>query len=123
MARALGIGGVFFKSPDPGRLCDWYQRWLGLRIGAYPGTEFHARDLPVGAYTVWSAFPADTEYFGPADQSFMVNLIVDDLDAALAQVAEGGAQVVKEPEESELGRFGWFVDPDGHRVELWQMAP
>ncbi len=22
-------------------------------------------------------------------------------------------------EESEFGRFGWFVDPEGNKVELW----
>jgi predicted enzyme related to lactoylglutathione lyase len=23
-------------------------------------------------------------------------------------------------ESSELGRFGWVVDPEGNRVELWE---
>ena len=47
-------------------------------------------------------------------------LFVDDVDGALAQVVEGGAEVVGEIEESEFGRFGWFVDPEGNKVELWQ---
>jgi predicted enzyme related to lactoylglutathione lyase len=37
----------------------------------------------------------------------------------LAQVREGGAQVVGS-ESYDYGRFGWFVDPDGNKVELWQ---
>jgi predicted enzyme related to lactoylglutathione lyase len=46
--------------------------------------------------------------------------VVDDLDAALANVAAGGAAVLEEREEHDFGRFGWFIDPDGHRVELWE---
>jgi hypothetical protein len=26
-------------------------------------------------------------------------------------------------EKTVEGRFGWFVDPDGRRVELWEPAP
>jgi predicted enzyme related to lactoylglutathione lyase len=32
----------------------------------------------------------------------------------------GGATVLEEREEHDFGRFGWFIDPDGHRVELWE---
>ena len=42
------------------------------------------------------------------------------LKAKLAQVAEGGATLVGTPEDSEYGRFGWFVDPEGNKIELWQ---
>lgn len=31
-----------------------------------------------------------------------------------------GATVLEEREEHDFGRFGWFIDPDGHRVELWE---
>lgn len=27
---------------------------------------------------------------------------------------------VGEVQEEVYGRFGWFVDPDGNKVELWQ---
>jgi predicted enzyme related to lactoylglutathione lyase len=50
----------------------------------------------------------------------MFNLVVDNLDEALRQVAAGGAQVVGEIEKSEFGNFGWLIDPDGNKVELWQ---
>ena len=50
----------------------------------------------------------------------MINLVVDDLDAALAMVKSGGGNVIEEKEEHDFGRFGWFVDPDGNRVELWE---
>jgi len=50
----------------------------------------------------------------------MFNLVVDDLDGALVQVAEGGAEVVGDIQEEDYGRFGWFVDPEGNKVELWE---
>ena len=50
----------------------------------------------------------------------MINLVVDDLDAALAQVRAGGARLEGHVESHDNGRFGWFVDPDGNKVELWE---
>lgn len=121
MAKALGIGGVFFKATDPAALAGWYGRWLGIDIDkSFGGTVFHVANLATDAYAVWSPFDAGTRYFEPSDRPFMINLVVDDVDGALAQVAEGGAKLAGEPESSELGRFGWFVDPDGNKVELWQ---
>lgn len=121
MARAVGIGGVFFKAQDPEGLARWYERWLGMPVhSAFCGTVFASAEMPAGGYAVWSPFEAGTEYFAPSDLPFMINLVVDDLDGALAQVVEGGAAQVGEPSDDELGRFGWFLDPAGNKVELWQ---
>ncbi len=123
MAKVLGVGGIFFKSPDPQRLYQWYSRWLGLPVQTEAGMTFVAflpHSMPRNGYTVWSAFEAKTTYFSPSDNEFMFNLVVDDLEEALRQVRAGGAQVVGEVEKSEYGQFGWFMDPDGNKVELWQ---
>jgi len=121
--RALGVGGVFFRSPDPARLANWYRDTLGLAIeawGSTHGTSFSPDAMPANSFTVWSTFAANTEYFGQSGQSFMINLVVDDLDAALKNVEAAGGQVIPEKEEHDFGRFGWIVDPDGNRVELWE---
>lgn len=120
MAKALGVGGVFFRSRDPKALGDWYQQHLGVPVEHPYGATFLAAAMPPGGLTVWAPFKQDTEYFGPSGQAFMVNLVVDDLDGALAQVRAGGAEVDEKTEDHEYGRFGWFSDPDGNRVELWQ---
>src|SRR5262245_44787915 len=123
MAKALGVGGIFFKSPDPQRLYEWYMRWLGLPVQVEGGVTFAAfdpRSMPEKGYTVWSAFESTTNYFGPSGQPFMFNLVVDNLKEALQQVQAGGAQLVGEPEKNAYGQFGWFMDPDGNKVELWQ---
>jgi predicted enzyme related to lactoylglutathione lyase len=123
MAKALGIGGVFFKSPDPARLQDWYARHLGISSQSDQGMSFAIFPpgmIPENAYTVWSMFDSGTTYFAPSSKEFMFNLIVDNLEEALSQVAAGGAQVVGDAEKNEYGNFGWFIDPDGNKVELWQ---
>jgi predicted enzyme related to lactoylglutathione lyase len=50
----------------------------------------------------------------------MFNLVVDDLDEMLARIADSGAKVLKEREQGGFGRFGWFVDPEQNKVELWE---
>ena len=122
MAKALGVGGVFFRSPDPKALGQWYEKWLGVPLEPeWGGASFAPSALPPGACTVWSPFPADTKYFDPPGRAFMFNLVVDDLDGALRQVREGGCQPEGEIQEMEYGRFGWFIDPDGNKVELWEL--
>jgi predicted enzyme related to lactoylglutathione lyase len=119
MARALGVGGVFFKSPNPKALGAWYQQWLGV---AFDGNcaVFQPSTMPPAGCTVWSPFEAGTTYFDPATKDLMVNLVVDDLDGALSQVKDGGATIVGDVQNYDYGRFGWFLDPDGNKVELWE---
>ena len=71
---------------------------------------------------VWSAFPDDTDYW-PAAKQGMVNYTVDDLDAMLAQLRDAGVEVDDLIHEIDgIGRFGWAVDPEGNRFELWEPA-
>jgi len=120
MAKVLGIGGVFFKAKDPEQLGAWYQKWLGVPIEAPTYAGFKPDTMPAGGLTVWSPCKADTDYFDPSPQSFMFNLVVDDLEGALAQVTKGGATLVGEVQKFDYGSFGWFLDPEGNKVELWQ---
>ena len=52
--------------------------------------------------------------------NFMINYRVDDLKALIQVLEEEGCQVDDRMEESEQGIFGWVVDPEGNRIELWQ---
>jgi len=76
--------------------------------------------MPKNGYTVWSAFESTTTYFSPSNNKFMINFVVDNLAEALNQVEAGGAQVGGEVEKTDYGQFGWFMDPDGNKVELWE---
>lgn len=123
MERVQGLGGIFFKSPDPKALARWYADNLGVELEPWGGAVFRwsAQADAETAATVWNPFPADTKYFEPSERGFMFNFRVQDLEAMLAQIAAGGGTVLEARESSdELGKFGWFVDPDGNKVELWQ---
>jgi predicted enzyme related to lactoylglutathione lyase len=120
MAKVLGVGGVFFKSEDPEKLGAWYRKWLGVPVEPPYGASFRPDATPPGGFTVWAPFRKETEYFNPSHRQFMFNLMVDDLDGALAQVREGGAETVGGIMEEDYGRFGWFMDPEGNKVELWE---
>jgi len=123
MERVRGIGGIFFKSKDPKSLSRWYAENLGVPPESWGGAVFKWRDhegAGQDAYTVWSPFAADTTYFAPSDASFMINFRVDDLDRMLDQLRRNGVTVDDRREESEQGRFGWAMDPEGNRIELWE---
>jgi uncharacterized glyoxalase superfamily protein PhnB len=124
VAKVLGIGGIFFKSPNPQKLCEWYSQCLSLNVelAGMSFVLFHPHSMPRNSYTVWSAFESNTTYFSPSDNEFMFNFVVDNLEEALHQVKAGGAQVIGEVEKNNYGQFGWFMDPDGNKVELWQPA-
>ena len=117
MERVEGVGGVFIRSPDPDRLRAWYAEHLGVEIAEWGGCVFSATG---GETLTWAVFPCDTDYFPGAA---MVNFRVRDLDALLAQLRAAGVDVDPQVMEHENGRFGWAVDCDGNRVELWQPAP
>lgn len=119
MGKVLGLGGVFFKAADPKALIQWYNDNLGMEMDEY-GAQLPVSRLPAGSYCVLSPFSDTTEYFKPSQREFMINLIVDDVAACLTQVGSAGAQVMPEQEKSEFGTFGWFIDPAGNKIELWQ---
>jgi catechol 2,3-dioxygenase-like lactoylglutathione lyase family enzyme len=123
MARVTGIGGVFFKSRDPKALGAWYKTHLGIDVQPWGGAAFDWKgpDNPEGSgTTAWSLFPSDTSHFAPSTSSFMLNYRVDDLDGMLTTLRAAGVPVDEKVQDSEYGKFGWIMDPEGNRVELWQ---
>jgi len=69
---------------------------------------------------IWSAFPAETEYFGDRYNHVMINFVVRNVQKMVDQLREMGCDVDEKVESNEYGTFGWVTDPEGHRVELWQ---
>lgn len=122
MRRVTGIGGVFFKAKDPKTLADWYHVHLGLKVEPWGGAAFRwADDNADGAgATMWNPFDENTSYFAPGTASFMINYRVEDLHALLAELRKEGCNVLDKVDESEYGKFGWVIDPEGNKVELWQ---
>jgi predicted enzyme related to lactoylglutathione lyase len=120
MTRATGLGGLFLRATDPDKLHAWYEEHLGIKRtedGAFAFFSEGPREM-----TVFAFFPKDTKYFGSRDQQAMFNLRVDDLDAVLEKLRTAGAIIDPKREDHDYGRFAWFSDPEGNRVELWQPA-
>jgi predicted enzyme related to lactoylglutathione lyase len=116
--RVTGIGGVFFKAKDPGKLMSWYTTHLGIKPESEGSstTMFQWRekeDSKQVGYTVRSIFPHDTKYFDPGVSPFMINFRVKDLDRLMDQLRREGVKVDDKREEYEYGRFGWIIDPRG----------
>ncbi len=125
MEKVRGIGGIFFKARDPKALAAWYADNLGLPMEDHGAAIFRvsAEDAADGAVTVFSPFPADTDYFAPSPSAFMINFRVDNLDKILNQLRAGGAQVDPIVQVEANGRFAWVMDPELNRIELWEPAP
>ncbi len=129
MQRVTGIGGIFIKARgDAAALREWYRRNLGIEVADWGGAAFpwqrEGRVEPDGVgTTIWTVFDADTTYLAPSPSPFMVNYRVDDLDAMRAQLLANGCEVDDKVERSEYGAFGWVMDLEGNRIELWQPPP
>ena len=106
---------MFFRSADPELLGPWYDEHFGI----HPPSDTRLWEQQAGP-TVFTAFPADTDYFGRMDQSFMLNFRVDDLDGLLQELSTGGVKIDETREDSEYGRFAWVYDPEGNKIELWE---
>ena len=118
MAKITGLGGIFYKSPDPDRTRAWYQENLG--IGGEWGVSFRWRDEPQeDPFSLVSPFKESTDYFDPSGSTFMINLRVDDLDALAAELEAKGIEILGRQNE-DYGKFAWILDCDGIKLELWE---
>lgn len=118
METVLGIGGLFFRSRDPDALSAWYATHLG--IPPVPRSYEQPAWQQQAGPTAFAPFPADTDYFGAASESFMTNLRVRDLDAMVRQLRAAGIEVTVDEQAHLNGRFARLQDPEGHPIELWQ---
>jgi predicted enzyme related to lactoylglutathione lyase len=118
-----GIGGIFIKSENPEMLCAWYDKHLGTSFGneTYSIFRWRNRTHPgkIGS-TTFSFFPSNTKYFDPSSSACMVNFRVPDLSAFLNKMKAEGVRVMDHTEEFEYGKFGWILDPEGNKIELWE---
>lgn len=123
MKRVTGIGGIFFKAKDPASMSAWYKDHLGIDVQSWGGASFDWSDSdgkPTGGTTAWLVAPDDTEQFAPSNSRFMVNYRVDDLLSLVDALKAEGCDVLDKIDDSEYGKFGWVIDPEGNKVELWQ---
>ena len=122
MKKVTGIGGIFFKSAQPDQMNEWYAKHLGIPVGKH-GTMFESREVDNPdkvAYTIWSPFAQDTNYFEPSKKDFMINYRVDNLEALVEELKNAGVTIVDEIKTYDYGKFVHILDPEGNNIELWE---
>ncbi|HYF31034.1 MAG TPA: VOC family protein [Chitinophagaceae bacterium] len=123
MTRVTGIGGIFLKSKDPKAMTEWYQRHLGIEFNdnsyfSFQWVNPHHPTLP--GSTVFSFFKETSDYFQPSEKMTMINFRVQDLRALLTELEKEGVKIVGEMQEYPYGKFGWIMDPEDNKIELWE---
>jgi predicted enzyme related to lactoylglutathione lyase len=52
----------------------------------------------------------------------MIDFRVKNLESLLQQLREEGVEIVGEFTKTDYGNFGWIMDPEGNKIELWEPA-
>ena len=123
MGKITGLGGVFIKANDPKALAEWYQQHLGINFNGnvytdFPLTDEQGKVLP--GSNVLSFFKVDTDYFDPSKKQTMINLRVEGLFELLDKLKAEGVTIVGDPMDEDYGKFGWILDLEGNKIELWE---
>jgi predicted enzyme related to lactoylglutathione lyase len=123
MKKITGLGGVFIKAKDPKSLAAWYQEVLGIGFNnsSYVDLPFSDEQGKItSGYNVLSFFQSDSNYFAPSEKQVMINLRVHDLFPLLEELKSKNVTIVGDPVDEEYGKFGWIMDPEGNKIELWE---
>ena len=122
MKKVTGIGGIFFKCKDPGKMKQWYHENLGLNTNDFGATFnwFEGDNSTKKGSTQWAPFPEKTKYFDPSTKDFMINYTVDNLEALVEELKKNGVTIVDNIESYDYGKFVHLLDPEGNKIELWE---
>lgn len=123
MERVTGLGGPFIKVNDPKAMAAWYEKHLGISFNGSTYTVWQFTTADGGkkpGYNVFTFFKKESDYFAPSEKQVMLNFIVKDLFGLLDVLRTEGVQIVGEPMDEEYGKFGWILDPEGNKIELWE---
>jgi len=122
MRRVTGIGGIFFKCKDPGKVKEWYKINLGLPTNEYGAVFewYQSADGTKKGLTTWSPFRETTKYFEPSTKDFMINYRVENIKALVEELKKSGVTIVDTIQAVDYGKFVHILDPDGNKVELWE---
>ena len=118
--RVTGIGGLFFKCTNPNETKEWYQKHLNFNVDDWGSTFFWKNSDDSVCTTQWSPFDSKTSYFEPSKKEFMFNYRVANLEKLLATLKEEGVTIIGEIKVYDYGKFGWILDNDGNKIELWE---
>jgi predicted enzyme related to lactoylglutathione lyase len=120
--KVTGIGGIFFKCKDTGKIKQWYSENLGMPTDEYGSLfEFRKADDPEAkGYLQWSPFSEKTKYFEPSEKEFMINYRVENIELLLEDLKNNGVTIVDSIETFDYGKFVHIMDPENNKIELWE---
>lgn len=122
MKRVTGIGGIFFKCKDPGKMRDWYKAHLGINTNQYGAVFewYQGADSTKKGFTQWSPFKETTKYFDPSAKDFMINYRVENLADLVDELKKEGVTIVDTIQTFDYGKFVHILDVEGNKLELWE---
>ncbi len=122
MKRVTGIGGIFFKSKNPTKIKDWYQKHLGIETDAYGSTfEWRSADeVSKKGFTQWSPMKDTTDYLNPSTKDFMINYRVENIEKLVPILEKEGVRILDKIASYEYGKFVHIIDVEGNKIELWE---
>ncbi|MEY3399236.1 MAG: hypothetical protein RL220_1830 [Bacteroidota bacterium] len=120
--KVTGIGGIFFRSPNPAASREWYAKNLGLSVNEYGSSfEFRNANRPDEInYLQWSPFDENTDYFSPSQKQFMINYRVQNIEALVENLRANGVTICDEISSYDYGKFVHIMDDEGNKIELWE---
>ena len=117
MAKILGLGGVFFTCKDVESYRKWWAEHMDVDVTDWGTMEWITDGK---GRTMFSPFKSDSTYLEPSGERFMINLRCNDVRSLIEKARNGGAEIIGDIDDTEYGIFGWFIDPEGIKIELWQ---
>jgi len=122
MKKVTGIGGIFFKCKDPGKMKEWYKTNLGLNTNEYGAVFewYQGADSTKKGFTQWSPFKETTKYFLPSTADFMINYRVENIAALVEELKKSGVTMVDSIQSFDYGKFVHVLDPEKNNIELWE---
>lgn len=122
MENVTGIGGVFIKAKNPAALAKWYKENLGIDFTEenYVTFKWINPGANISGHTIFSFFKETSDYFSPSESNFMINFRVKNLHLLLITLKHNGVWIADKTEYYEYGSFGWAMDPEGNKIELWE---
>lgn len=117
MGKVLGVGGIFLRCKNVEGYRKWWSDIMGLDVTDWGTFEWERLEA---SRSMFSPFSDDTSYFEPSEHRVMINLQVEDVPALIEKAKSGGAKIIGDIDYTEYGTFGWFIDPEGYKIELWE---
>src|SRR5207245_9915129 len=97
---------------------EWYSKHLGLADkGGGAMLPWREHDDPQKEHvTVWTVFPASTKYLDPSPAPFMINYILDDMDALFDRLKQERVQIDACRMYASNGRLAWICASAGQMI-------